>query len=126
MKRVWKPLDYMGLRLYEVRIGWENMGHIMRRIVAAKSPSHAARIIRAVFVGSDSEHVPNITANPLSVNQPEEWFNQEPAEDRVKCKHGRTDVLQSSRGTSINPDGAADNWESVSLCLAEGGSGAAD
>ena len=81
MKRVWKPLDIApGLRLYQVirdfpgREEWKTSF-----IVAASSPSHAARLIEQADAGCEwrEGRQPVYQGYALNVFQPENWSPDE-------------------------------------------------
>jgi len=82
-KRVWKPLDVGGLRLYKVkrRLLWkpDNSNHVEQFIVLAKKPSHAAKLIQGIFQEADKEnkYIQNITymGYALEVLMPRSWWN---------------------------------------------------
>jgi len=81
MKRVWKPFDLgNGQRLYLVKMKFLRHPEWNRQlIVAARSPGHAARLIKSVHRGTlwmDNEE-PIIEGYPLNVYQPvEEAFDE--------------------------------------------------
>ena len=86
MKRVWKPLDAGGLRLYEVNISGPDVRANHKgewwhesRIVAAKSPSDAAHLIEQCGWREGNPSV-IITGQALNVYQPESWWK-----DGVPC-----------------------------------------
>ena len=75
MKRVWKPLDINGLRLYRVDIRFHNHSSWnMVNIVAAKSPSQARKLIEDIYQDSEWIEQPIITSKPLNVLQPASWW----------------------------------------------------
>jgi hypothetical protein len=81
MKRVWKPLDVApGYRLYQVLLDWGN--HRQYRVVAAKSPSHAAQLLEEIYRGASKK--PIITGYALNVLMPESWWM-----DGVPCGHSQ-------------------------------------
>jgi hypothetical protein len=86
MKRVWKPLDVGGQRLYEVYLYRQIKGkqgqHVKTYVVAADSPSNAAKLI-------EERHEESLNNNPeisewyvqgfaLNILQPEEWWESGP------------------------------------------------
>jgi len=75
VKRVWKPLDHKGLRLYEVNLRF--LGHPERDfhlVVAAQSPRQAAKLIEEQYKDAQwiDNRPPYISGQALSVYQPEE------------------------------------------------------
>lgn len=82
-KRVWKPVDIGGLRLYEVTQTFPNRPNWKRDfVVAAHSPSEAARIVEASYEGAMFKDgiQPNYRGYALNVCQPAEW-----AEEGIPC-----------------------------------------
>ncbi len=74
MKRVWKPLYVNGLRLYQVNVRFQghrdwNYSHV----VAARSPSHAAELLKKMDEGSVFEVQPTYKGTAFAVLQPAEW-----------------------------------------------------
>jgi hypothetical protein len=94
-KRIWKPLDFAHLRLYEVILFWclkSGRGGRERYIVAADSPNQtpnsAANQIRKIYAESYDANPEisywHVQGYPLQVLQPREWtengitqFNEE-------------------------------------------------
>lgn len=79
MRRVWKPLDVAdGLRLYEVEQTFCGYPHHNKKyVVAASSPSDAARLIEEIY--KDTEWVlpgapPVYKGYALNIYQPEQWW----------------------------------------------------
>jgi hypothetical protein len=73
MKRVWKPLDVGGLRLYSVRAQkmMENQKFYNQHFtVAATSPRHAAQLV--VECGYGEPWL--VTGHALNVLIPEDWW----------------------------------------------------
>lgn len=70
----WLPIDVNGLRLYQVTIyfpthpQWNEV-----RIVAAKTPRHAQRIIEDIHMDTTWIEQPIFTGSRLDVYQPKEW-----------------------------------------------------
>lgn len=75
MKRVLKPLDINGLRLYRVRVSFEgHPEHGYAIIVASTSPSSARKIVERMDKGiSWGDTPPTYTGLPLNVLQPDSW-----------------------------------------------------
>lgn len=75
IKYTWKPLDHEGLRLYEVHMRFHAHPEWNKVfVVAAKSPSHAQRLIEAAY--KDSQWVaetPVFTGSALRIYQPVDW-----------------------------------------------------
>lgn len=87
MKRVWKPLDVGGLRLYEVLrvFSSSKIKRTDHYVVAATCPAHAAQLIEQVY--KDTEYLPEfgqpfIAARRLACYIPESWWI-----DGVPCEH---------------------------------------
>ena len=98
-KLVWKPLDLMGKRLYRVVATFRGSQHRSHHIVAADAPRHAAQVyLRSI---GQARVEMDATGFALKVGQPAEWFEQEPSADHWKCKHGRSDFLESSDGPTF-------------------------
>lgn len=77
MKRVWKPLDVGGLRLYKVIVYFVNHPQWSKaEIVAATSPTHAADIYRHIHRDTVWVEEPFIEGMALSVNIPEDWHTE--------------------------------------------------
>lgn len=82
MKRVWKPLDIGGLRLYKVKRTYiwkpDGKNHTEVSIVAATSPGSAAGIIQRLFAESDknNEYTQAVTYRgfALDVFIPQSWW----------------------------------------------------
>ncbi len=91
MKRVWKPLDVGGLRLYKVkrRFIWkpDGKGHVEESIVAASTPRAAASIIERIYTESDKQNTycENITYTgyALDVLMPESWWRDGVPDEHV-------------------------------------------
>lgn len=74
MKRVWKPLDVNGMRLYRVKQGFVNHPEWDREfIVAGNSPTHAAELIKQVYKDAEFMAEPYYQGYALNVYQPAEW-----------------------------------------------------
>jgi len=71
MKRVWKPLDVGGLRLYRVVVHRVNIDWSKELIVAAKRPMHAAELVEKCGY-NPREYI--IMAYPLNILMPETWW----------------------------------------------------
>jgi hypothetical protein len=75
VKRVWKPLDVGGLRLYQVIIMFHNNPKLNQKlIVAAKKPSHAEQLIRDMHKETMWIEEPVIFGKALNVYMPESWW----------------------------------------------------
>lgn len=77
MKRVWKPLDVKGLRLYKVKMEFARHPEWNRSmIVAAQSPGQAARMIKRTHEGIQwlDNDIPTFQGYALTVYQPREWI----------------------------------------------------
>lgn len=76
VKRVWKPLCIDGLRLYRVlvvipmRHDTNNVSLV--KIVAAKSPTHAERLMREIY----KDEYTSIIGDALDIYQPESWYEK--------------------------------------------------
>lgn len=75
MKTLWKPLDVMGLRLYKVRSFFPTLNERRSSVVAAGSPSEAAKIVRDQYAEMPPEARPECRGEAMSVCQPAEWWN---------------------------------------------------
>lgn len=88
-KRVWKPLDINGLRLYQVRYfflahpAWDEVA-----IVAATSPTHARRLIEEMHAETEWIEKPMLRASALNVYMPESWFCGEEDAGEGENEHG--------------------------------------
>lgn len=71
MKRVWKPLDVGGLRLYRVAVYAVGGREGKDVIVAAKRPRHAEELMSRIYPPGFT-----ISAYPLSVYQPVGWWTE--------------------------------------------------
>jgi hypothetical protein len=74
MKRVWKPIDLNGLRLYKVRITFPN--HPLwnqEKVVAARSAASDGDLIRQTNAETIWREEPDIKGFALMVYQPEKW-----------------------------------------------------
>jgi hypothetical protein len=75
MKRVWKPLDVGGLRLYEVRVMFINHPQWNERhIVAGYSPTNAAERYKECVKGAIWEEEPHFSGHPLNILMPADWW----------------------------------------------------
>jgi hypothetical protein len=77
MKRVWKPLDVGGLRLYGVDLRFT--GHPewdMAKVAAAQSPRHALELVMKAYIGQHWIVEPTYYAHALDVLQPESWWTE--------------------------------------------------
>jgi hypothetical protein len=71
MKRVWKPLDIGGLRLYKVVV--HNTGK--QYVVASQSTATARRLIEKIYKDYIKEiFEPDISAESLKIYMPESWW----------------------------------------------------
>ena len=72
LRRVWKPLDIRdGMRLYKVALSFlDHQESNYSVIVAAKSPSHAAELMRGIW--KDDNVI--VTGHALNVYIPEDWW----------------------------------------------------
>lgn len=126
MKRCWKPLDVLGMRFYRVFVHWPNpvgygRGTTQQVIVAASSPSDAARIMSAHYANLSIERRPRCNGEALNVCQPVEWVERSQVVSPLDCKHERRTTLQSGSGSCADGKGGVESWrEHVSLCLACG------
>jgi hypothetical protein len=76
-RRVWKPLDVGGLRLYEVRVYFANHPQWNERhVVAAKSPMHAADIYKRIHSDAVWIEEPYIKGFALNINMPADWWDK--------------------------------------------------
>lgn len=117
MKRVWKPVGLLGLRLYKVTVMWPvtpQTRRVEESIVAANSPSEAAKIVAEQYANLPDHERPSCSGGPLNVCQPAEWWDGPKVESLPHlCKHDRTRSICG--GSGAGPDGA---WrEDVSLCM---------
>lgn len=120
MKRVWKPVGLMGLRLYKVFTAWPNpvgSGHpqrIEQSVVAANAPMEAAEIVRKQYEEMPLESRPSCRGEALNVCQPAEWWEGiTPSVSPSNCKHHRSTTVCGGSGA-----GDGFSWrEDVSLCL---------
>lgn len=74
MKRVWKPIDINGLRLYRVKQmfpGHPDWDKIL--IVAAKSPTNARQLVEAAYAATEWIVEPVYASGALNVYQPASW-----------------------------------------------------
>jgi hypothetical protein len=76
MKRMWKPLDVGGFRLYEVTAQYISrpMVEKQRFIVPAKSPSDAARLITEMYTRAGQGEMWDVFGKALNVYVPESWW----------------------------------------------------
>lgn len=75
MKRVWKPLDVGGLRLYMVRICFNQHPEWDKdMIVAAKKPSHARDIVEEIYKDTPFIEQPYFIGFAFNVLMPESWW----------------------------------------------------
>lgn len=80
MKRVWKPLDVGGLRLYEVYQYFNYRDGTMQFktfVVLANSPSEASSFIEKIYKDSqwlDSIRSVDYKGFPLNILMPESWW----------------------------------------------------
>jgi hypothetical protein len=82
---VWKPIDLArGLRLYQVVIRYpaekgQARGETKTEIVAARSPSHAAELVKRGYADVEWRpgHEPTITGFALNVLQPKSFHEGE-------------------------------------------------
>lgn len=76
LKRVWKPLDVDGLRLYKVLASFygadQMRTEVVTYIIAATSPAAAREIAEKCY--RDCRPQPSFRAEPLNVNQPVDWW----------------------------------------------------
>lgn len=76
LKRVWKPLDVDGLRLYKVEGSFYGIDHmrteLVTYVIAATSPTIAREIAQACYAGCRPQ--PSFVAKPLHVSQPVDWW----------------------------------------------------
>lgn len=72
LKRVWKPLDVGGLRLYEVLATYPSARQPTRYVVAASAPRDAVRYVDRCFAGVEPQ--PATAGFALNVLQPAEWW----------------------------------------------------
>lgn len=77
MKRDWKPLDVGGMRLYRVQVSFPgkpqwNSSHV----VAADSPSQAAKLYEQCLKGAAWEVEPIITGHALNILMPADWWER--------------------------------------------------
>jgi hypothetical protein len=123
-KRVWKPLDFAHLRLYEVVLSWQAKGGKRGReryIVAADSPNQtpqsAANQIRKIYAESYDSNPEmsywHVQGYPLQVLQPLEWtengitlFNQEL-------------ISAVRRYLSIDPAEQVEEWQAAMRLIEE-------
>lgn len=78
-KRVWKPLDVGGKRLYTVSTRWIILGieyQLEDCFVLANSPSSAAELIHNIHRGTRSDGVLNCIGHPLDVLMPKSWWDE--------------------------------------------------
>jgi len=75
MKRVWKPLYIGGYRLYKVTMCFtKNEDWNRDMIVAAKSPSHATRIVEDIYKEVEWTERPYFRGEAFNVLIPESWW----------------------------------------------------
>jgi anti-sigma factor RsiW len=76
VKRVWKPLDVGGFRLYEVTARYVPRPQEEKQafIVPAKSPSDAARLIREMYERAGQGGYWDVFGKALNVYVPETWW----------------------------------------------------
>lgn len=82
---VWKPIDLaLGLRLYQVQIRYpaergQARGETKTEIVAARSPSHAAELVKRGYAEVEWRrgHEPTITGFALNILQPKSFHEGE-------------------------------------------------
>ena len=120
MKRVWKPLDIMGLRLYKVTVSWPSVvtpaGHtfkdrVEKHIVAADSPRGAAKIVADQYRTLPEDKRPYCQGYALNVCQPASWYDRsEGCLSPCDCKHERTRLLGGGSGSSDGDSWRNDAW----------------
>jgi hypothetical protein len=116
--RVWKPLDYMGLRLYRVTTQWPPLadgqqGRHRTSSVFADKPSSAAAAVAAQYEDLPEDQRPLCQGYVLNVYQPAEWTEDDCAVRSTRCEHKNSTCLGSSDSTC---DGHYSR-ESAWLCL---------
>lgn len=120
MKRCWKPFDVLGMRFYKVLVQWTGV-KTDHEIVAADSPSGAARIVAEQYTNLPSDRRPYCVGVALNVCQPVEWVERSQVVSPLDCKHERRTTLQSGSGSYADGKGGGESWrEHVSLCRACG------
>lgn len=81
-RRVWKPIDLGGLRLYRVTVSFRIGSHYTRQnrayTVAAKTPTDAARRVRECYEGREGDA--HFHGEALNVLQPASWWDAGPPE----------------------------------------------
>ncbi len=76
-KRVWKPLDVGGLRLYEVGMYFNQHPEWNKKmIVAAKKPTHASFIVEEIYKDTEFIEKPYFIGTALNILIPASWWEE--------------------------------------------------